>query len=103
MSTDIATQYAFPVDPRPGHGHIEHGEAVVSFRGDSWTYTGVARKAYGNSEGRVSVQRRCPDAVDVPGGDPVCTHMWHYGGVEKREFFPSVFGLHLGTENGEEA
>lgn len=85
-------QYAYH---RESGERVERGEVMDH---DGWVYVGVDRPAYGNSSGRVAVVRPCPDAVD---GE--CVHMWHRGGVERREFFPSVFGLYLGDVDGNEA
>lgn len=81
--------------------HRDSGERVAvgeELDQGGWVYRGVDRPAYGNSTGRVGVSRVCPDAVD---GE--CPHMWHRDGVQRREFFPSVFGLYLGDAEGNEA
>jgi len=79
------------------------GEEIVSFRGEHWTYAGVGRPAGGNSTGRVAVMRDCSDAYDNGHGGRECVHMWHRDGVERTEYFPSVFDLFLGDVNGVEA
>lgn len=109
-SISTETQYAFRVSSRelpgtPKAVPLQPGDTVVSFRGEAWTFEGVARKAYGSSTGRVAVTRRCPDAYTtlVEGDVWECPHMWHRDGMDRQELFPSVFNLYLGTENGDEA
>lgn len=96
-------QYAWRVNPLPGQDHVINGETVISFRGESFTFEGVSRGAYGNSSGRVAVSRLCADAYDNGHGGHDCVHMWHREGIERDDFFPSVFDLYLGDENGVEA
>lgn len=100
ISTD--EQYAWRVNPLPGQDHVISGETLISFRGETWVFKGVSRKAYGNSTGRVLVERFCPGGHAVGFGWE-CSHFWHENGIETREFFPSVFELYLGTEDGTEA
>lgn len=89
------TQYAFriPEDDKSELFPLVKGDLVESFRGETWTFEGVSREARGNSSGRVLVSAACED----------CTHPWHRDGIERREFFPSVFDLYLGNEKGEKA
>lgn len=88
---------------------VHTGELVTSFRGDEWTLEGVSRPAVGNSEGRIALERICPDARQGARYDGrsraviECPHMWHRNGIERREFYPSAFNLYLGTEDGGEA
>lgn len=63
------------------------GDLINDFRGETWTFEGVSREAEGNSEGRVAVSAACED---VP-----CRHTWHRDGIERRDFYPSVFELSL--------
>ena len=107
-SLDIPAQYAYKVSaqelsphdsPRP----VQRDQLVTSFRGEDWFFKGVSRKAYGSSEGRISVSRTCPDAYTTSNGQQDCPHMWHVNGVDTQEYYPSVFGLYLGLENGEDA
>lgn len=88
-------QYAYDANT---HHRVERGDLVESFRGETWTFEGVDRPAYGNSEGRVAVSAAC-DA----GSDGQCPHTWHRDGIERREFYPSVFGLYLADASGEPA
>lgn len=77
------------------------GQLVTSFRGERWEFAGVSRQAQGASTGRVAVQRLCPSAYHVGTGDAhECPHMWHRNGMERSEYFPSVFNLYLSTEAG---
>lgn len=104
-------QYAYreSANPLPANDKampLEPGDVVTDFRGSDWFFAGVSREAQGNSTGRVMVRRTCPDAYDRSpslGGGKECTHMWHPGGVETQEYFPSVFDLYLGDENGVKA
>ena len=104
----LPQQYAYresakdlPADDRPSPLH--RGDVVTSFRGEDFTFEGVSRPAYGNSSGRVAVSRVCPDAYTNENGVRECPHMWHRGGIDRQEFFPSVFGLYLGDAEGNEA
>lgn len=72
------------------------GALVESFRGETWTFEGIAREAHGNSSGRVRVSAACEGSNGLH-----CTHMWHRDGIEVREVFPSVFDLYLATEKSE--
>lgn len=104
--TDLP-QYAFRVSARelPENDHavpLHRGDVVTSFRGEDYTFEGVTRPAYGNSSGRVVVSRPCPEAYDTDGGR-TCPHMWHRDGIERREYFPAVFDLYLGTLTGDPA
>lgn len=90
---DIPVQYAYRRDTGE---RVQKGDLLDS-RGDTWTFEGVSRKAYGNSSGRVLVSAVCGYGL-VP-----CMHSWHRDGIETREFFPHVFGLYLGYENGDQA
>lgn len=106
MSTDIDTQYAWTHlegEKAPTHRHLMAGDTVYDRDGTPWTFDRVSRKAYGNSTGRVQVSQYCPSAVQSRHNGRTCVHPGHYNGKIVREFFPSVFGLYLGTENGEEA
>lgn len=76
---------------------VQKGDLIESFRGETWTFESASRPAEGNSTGRVLVSAACGDGVTP------CAHMWHTDGIERREFFPSVFRLYLGTEDGSEA
>jgi len=98
MSTDIATQYAYT---RAGNIRVSPG-TLLGEPGEQWVFKSVSRKAYGSSSGRVLVERFCPDGHAVGLGWE-CSHSWHENGIETREFFPSVFDLYLGTEDGTEA
>lgn len=102
--SDTQPQYAFrsgdywskvgqeaPAEPV----RVEPGTLVNSFRGETWTFERVSRKAYGNSTGRILVSAACDDVV--------CRHSWHKDGIVEREFYPSVFDLYLGTADGTEA
>lgn len=108
---NLPQQYAYRVSARelPANDRptpLHKGDVVTSFRGEDWSFGSVSRPAYGNSTGRVSVYRDCPDSYDrspSQGGGRECVHMWHPGGVDVQEYFPSVFDLYLGTESGEEA
>lgn len=90
-------QFAYDAET---HERIQRNQVVTSFRGDEWIFKGVDRPAYGNSSGRVAVSRTCPDAYTTSGGAQECPHMWHRNGIDREEFFPSVFGLYL-AEPGE--
>lgn len=102
--TALPAQYAYT---REGNKRVRLNTILTSFRGEEWMFKGIARQAYGNSSGRVSMARPCPDAYETGGHTPStmldCPHMWHRNGIEKSEFSPSVFELYLGLENGEEA
>jgi hypothetical protein len=87
----------------PSGRHLMTGDTVYSFRGEEWTFESVSRGAYGSSSGRVAVSRPCPDAYDTSGGGRECVHMWHRYGIDRAEYFPSVFGLYLGDAEGNEA
>lgn len=94
------TQYAFrrPEDDKSEVSPLVPGDLVESNRGETWTFVAVSREAHGNSSGRVLVTAACEDSN---GG--YCHHLWHRDGMETREFFPHVFGLYLGHENGDPA
>ncbi len=102
MSTE--QQYAW-TDPTDGMANVmlHRGDKVVSFRGEEYAFEGVARPAQGNSTGRVAVSRECPDAYDNGRGGIDCPHMWHVAAIERDDYFPSVFSLYLGDENGVKA
>lgn len=85
------------------HRALQRGDTIYSFRGEAFTFEGVTRPAYGNSSGRVAASRPCPESHETATGGRECTHCWHRNGIEWDEFFPSVFGLYLGDEKGEEA
>lgn len=89
-SLDIPVQYAYRRDTGE---RVERGALLQGARDETWTFEGVSRKAYGHSTGRVLVSAACED----------CTHSWHVDGIEKREFFPHVFGLYLGLADGTQA
>lgn len=102
--SDIEPQYAYytpdhwsktgqeaPAEPV----RVEPGTLINNFRGETWTYEGVSRKAYGNSSGRITVSAACDDTP--------CRHADHRNGIERRAFYPSVFDLYLGTADGTEA
>lgn len=82
---------------------LVRGDKIYSFRGEEFTFEGVDRPAYGNSSGRVAVSRPCADAYDNGHGGLECVHMWHRDGIERMDYFPSVFGLYLGDAEGNEA
>jgi hypothetical protein len=91
--TTLPEQYAYTRDTGE---RVEPG-ALLESRGETWTFESVSRQAYGNSTGRVLVSAACGDGLTP------CAHAWHIDGIERREFFPHVFNLYLGLENGEEA
>lgn len=93
MST-VPTQYAYRRDTNE---RVEPGTLVESFRGETWTFDGVSRLANGNSTGRVAVSAACGDGITP------CAHMWHRDGIERAEYYPSVFDLYLGDAKGVEA
>jgi hypothetical protein len=93
---DIATAIGAGREP------LCRGVEVHDFRGQPWFFGGVSRPAYGNSSGRVSVYRTCPDAYTASNGAQECPHMWHRNGIDQQEFFPHVFGLYLGDAQGNE-
>lgn len=92
----LPEQYAWRKSSLPGQDHVIEGEPVISFRGDTYTYIGVSRKAYGNSTGRVLVTRPCSHDDHTSPGLSWCK------GEDRREFFPSVFDLYLGDAEGNE-
>jgi hypothetical protein len=98
--TTLPTQYAYTREI-PGHQtggiRVQEGDLLHDSRGETWTFESVSRQAYGNSTGRVLVSAACGDGLTP------CAHAWHINGIERREFFPHVFNLYLGLENGEEA
>ncbi len=97
-------QYAWT---RPENGsarvQLQRGDSITSFRGVQWFYEGVETPAQGNSEGRVAVSRECSDSYATGYGGRDCPHIWHHGGQERTSYYPSVFGLYLGTADGSEA
>ena len=97
------TQYAW-TKPENGMARVrlQDGDSLTSFRGEQWFFVRVSRPAQGNSTGRVTVKRDCPNAYRTMCGARECVHMWHHGGVETTEYFPSVFGLYLGDAEGNE-
>lgn len=101
---DDHRQYAW-TDPTDGMANVmlHRGDKVVSFRGEEFTFEGVDRYAYGSSEGRVAVSRRCSQAYDNGHGGTECPHIWHRDGIDRQEYFPSVFGLYLGDAHGVKA
>jgi hypothetical protein len=100
----VQPQYAW-TRPEGGMANVrlQQGDSVVSFRGEQWFFEGVSQHAVGNSAGRVSVSRLCADAYTTSNGQQDCPHMWHRNGIERQDFFPSVFGLYLGNAEGAEA
>lgn len=105
MNNSLPQQYAYrrPEDDKSEILALVPGDQVTSFRGEHWTFEGVARPAYGNSSGRVAVSRLCPDSYENGHGGRECVHMWHRDGIDREEFFPSVFDLYLGDRAGNEA
>jgi hypothetical protein len=85
------------------HRALVRGDVVYSVGGEPWYFGSVSRPAYGNSSGRVSVYRTCPDAYTTSNGSQECVHVWHRNGIDTQEYFPSVFGLYLGDAEGNEA
>jgi hypothetical protein len=105
-NTSTGAQYAWAHlegEKAVTHRPLQTGDAVYDRDGQPWTFLSVSRKAVGNSTGRVAVSRPCADAYDNGHGGRECVHMWHRDGIERSEYFPSVFGLYLGLANGEEA
>jgi len=88
-------------DPR-SERPVQRDQVVYSASGEAWYFKGVTLPAYGNSSGRVSVSRTCPDAYTASSGVQECPHMWHRNGIDTQEFFPHVFGLYLGDSEGNE-
>lgn len=70
-----------------GGVEIEPGHALHDGRGEAWSYVSVTRLPEGNSTGRIFVERECGHVKE----DGDCEGAYWCQGMERREFFPSVF------------
>jgi len=100
MNNDIPVQYAYD---RESGKRVLRDQAIEDFRGEQWFFKGVDQQAHSGSGGKIAVTRTCPDAYTTSNGQQDCPHSWHRNGVETGWYYPSVFELYLGLENGEEA
>ena len=100
----LTPQYAWT---RPENGmaavRLQRGDSLTSSWGEQWFFEGVSQPARGNSSGRVAVSKECSDAYDNGYGGRECVHMWHRNGIERMDYYPSVFELYLGDAEGNEA
>lgn len=64
---------------------VGRGSRRLNFRGEEWTLEGVSRAPEGSSTGSIEVSRPCID----------CDHYWHADGIERGEYYPSVFSVRI--------
>lgn len=65
---------------------VFEGDTLLSFRGEVWTFKGIAQGPNARSEGKIDAVRPCKHGEDHP--------FWCRG-QEWGEYYPSVFGLKI--------